>query len=334
MDEKEFDELIKRCLSGQATKKEIAFIEKWLDTRSQKDPFDKLSGNEKEEIRMKILKDLSSKRMAHDKSLTKANPGVKKTKAFYWAAAAVILFSALSYTLLKFPVNSDKEKITFIHSISSTDDTKKIILSDSSIVWLKGNSSILYPEKFQDKTRNVKLTGEALFEVAKDSDHPFIIECGGLTAKVLGTSFNIKSSETDIEVLVLTGKVALSSKGNSKGLIVHPNEKAVYNEVQNQMAKVVVKEKEKAEKTSRTEYNMRFQATRMEEIIERIEGKFDIRVSLSDERLKNCTITADFTDQSLNRTLNMICQTLEIQYEINQKQITLKGTGCDEYNMK
>lgn len=330
MDEKEFGELIKRCLSGQATKKEIAFIEEWLDRRSEKSPFDELSVSKKEEIRMKIFKELSSKRMALDKSLAKANSGAKR-KAFYWAAA-VMLFSVLSYTLLKLPVNSDKGKITFIHSISSTDATQKIILSDSSIVWLKGNSSILYPEKFLGKTRNVKLTGEALFEVAKDPAHPFIIECGGLTAKVLGTSFNIKSSETDIEVLVLTGQVALSSKGNSKGLIVHPNEKAVYNEVQNQMAKVLVKEKEKAEKISRTEYNMRFHATRMEEIIQRIEGKFDVRVSLSDDRLKNCTITADFTDQSLNRALSMICQTLEIEYEITQKQIMLKGTGCDEYD--
>ena len=206
---------------------------------------------------------------------------------------------------------------------------KKIILSDSSIVWLKGSSSIQYPEKFEGKYRNVKLTGEALFEVSRDQEHPFVIECGGLTAKVLGTSFNIKSNETHIEVLVLTGKVALSSKGNSKSLIVHPNEKAVYHAAQDQIAKVVAKENEKSAKTSGTQYSMRFNATPMKEIIRRIEGKFEVRVSLNDERLNNCTITADFTDQSLERTLSMIAQTLEIEYEINNGHVTLKGAGCD-----
>lgn len=328
MDEKEFGELIKRCLSGQATKQESALVERWLDHRREKDPFSKLSVSEREKIRIKIFKGFSSKMMERGGSLTKAKSGVKAI-AFYRAAAAIILLSVLSYAILEFTIPSSPEEITMIQSVSTTDGSRKVILSDSSIVWLKGNSSILYPEKFDGKERNVRLTGEALFEVSKDANHPFIIQCGGLMAKVLGTSFNIKSSETHIEVLVLTGKVALSSKGNSMGLIVLPNEKAVYNEAQNQMAKVMAKEKETTAKTIGTEYSMHFNATLMKEIIRRIEGKFDVRVSLSDERLSNCTITADFTDQSLDRTLNMIAQTLAIEYEINNSQVTLKGAGCE-----
>lgn len=328
MREKEFEELINRCLSGQATKEEASLVEKWLDQRTDKDPFSKLSVNEKEKIRIKIFQGLFPKNMESGGSLTNKKPG-RAAINFYRAAAAIMLISVLSYTLLKFTTHSIEKKITVIHSVSSSDGTKKVILSDSSIVWLKGNSSIIYPEKFDGEERNVKLIGEALFEVARDPGYPFVIQCGSLTAKVLGTSFNIKSSESEIEVLVLTGKVALSSRGNSRGLIVHPNEKAVYNQAQNQMAKVMVKENEKTAKTSGTQYSMRFHATRMEEIIRRIEGKFDVRVSLSDARLNNCTITADFTDQSLDRTLSMIAQTLEIEYEISNNQVMLKGTGCD-----
>lgn len=330
MDEKEFEKLIRRCRSGQATNEEFASVEKWLDHRRQrqKDLFSELSVDEREKIKIRIFKGLSSKRMESSPSLRKGRLTVRSI-AFYRAAAAIILISVLSYTLLKINASSVEEKITFIHSVSSKEAIKKIILNDSSIVWLKDNSSILYPEKFTGQERNVRLIGEALFEVSRDPDYPFIIQCGGLTAKVLGTSFNIKSSETDIEVLVLTGKVELSSEGNREGLIVHPNEKAVYNQAQNHMAKVMAKENEKTAKTSGTQYSMRFHATRMEEIIRRIEGKFDVRVSLSDARLNNCTITADFTDQSLDRTLSMIAQTLEIEYEISNNQVTLKGGGCD-----
>jgi transmembrane sensor len=326
MHEKEFEKLIKRCLAGHATKEEAALVEKWLDHRSNEDPFSKLSVSEREKIRIKIF--ILSKTTESGRSLTKEKPGGAAV-IFYRAAAAIMLISVFSYTLLKLASSSVEEKITVIHSVSSFDGTKKVILGDSSIVWLKGNSSIIYPEKFEGKERNVKLTGEALFEVSKDPDNPFIIQCGNLTAKVLGTSFNIRSSETDIEVLVLTGKVALSSKGNSMGLIVRRNEKAVYNQAQNHMAKVMAKEKEKTAKITGTQYSMRFHATRMEEIIRRIEGKFDVRVSLSDPRLNNCTITADFTDQSLDRTLSMIAQTLEIEHEIKDNHVALKGAGCD-----
>ena len=327
MDQKGFEQLINRCLSGQATKEELALVEKWLDRRGEKDPFKALSADEKEETRIRILKRLSSRMMGSDPTLRKEKSGVNAIT--YRVAAAILPLALLTYSLLKSSDTPQRKEIAIIQSVSSAADGKKIILSDSSIVWLKGSSSIQYPEKFEGKYRNVKLTGEALFEVSRDQEHPFVIECGGLTAKVLGTSFNIKSNETHIEVLVLTGKVALSSKGNSKSLIVHPNEKAVYHAAQDQIAKVVAKENEKSAKTSGTQYSMRFNATPMKEIIRRIEGKFEVRVSLNDERLNNCTITADFTDQSLERTLSMIAQTLEIEYEINNGHVTLKGAGCD-----
>ncbi|MGC1243143.1 MAG: FecR family protein [Chryseosolibacter sp.] len=328
MDEKEFKRLIERCLSGHATREELTLVEKWLDHRSGKDRFEELSANEKEETRTRILETLSSKmadRPVHT-AKAKLNAGAR---ILYRVAAAVLVLAVLTYTLLEFTARNVDEENPATGLVSSGPAGKKTILSDSSIVWLKGNSSILYPEKFDDKDRKVKLKGEALFEVSKSPDRPFIIECGGLTAKVLGTSFNIRSSENDIEVLVLTGKVALYSKGRSDSLIVLPNEKAVYHSAQNRMTKVVVKENEKIAKTAGTQYSMRFNATRMNEIIRRIEEKFDVRVSLTEERLSNCTITADFTDQSLDRTLNMISQSLEIEYEINDHEVTLSGAGCD-----
>ena len=328
MNDKEFGDLIKRCLSGEVNKKEAALLEKWLDWRSERDPHSKLSVSEKEKMRIKFFKYISSKMIKSVGSLPKSKSSLKTT-GFYRIAAAIIVLCVLSYTILKKFANSGAEKIAIVHSVLLTDVDKKVVLSDGSIVWLKGSSSILYPEKFNGDERNVTLTGEALFEVSKDADHPFIIQCGRLNAKVLGTSFNIKSTETNIEVLVLTGKVALSSKGSTRSLIVHPNEKAVYSEAQNHMTKVRANENEKTAKTARTQYSMRFDATAMNEIIGRIEGKFDVSVLLGDERLGNCTITADFTDQSLDRTLSMIAQTLGIEYEINNHQVTLRGAGCD-----
>lgn len=328
MREKEFEDLIKRSLSGQATEEEAALVQKWLDRRAGEDPFSKLSASEKEKIKSNIFNRFSSRaRLGARRAKEESGRAVIR---FYRVAAAIVVVSVLSYTLLKLGSHSVQERITLTHSVSSSpEESKKVILSDSSIVWLKGNSAITYPERFEGIERNVELSGEALFEVSRNPENPFIIQCGDLTARVLGTSFNIKSSDTDVEVLVLTGKVELSSKGNRNGLVVHPNEKVIYDQAQNHMAKVMVKDDEKTAKISGTQYTMRFHATRMEEIIRRIEDKFDVTVSLSDPRLKNCTITGDFTDQSLDRTLSMICLTLETEYEISRSRVMLKGDGCD-----
>jgi transmembrane sensor len=326
MNEREFAELIERCVSGQATKREIELVEEWLARRSAEDPFSQLSITEKDEMRARSFENISSKLKAEPPPKAKL---AARALALYGSVAAGILLSILTYVFLDLSTPSMVEEIAIVRSVSTTNGVKKVILGDSSIVWLKGNSTIFYPEKFNGGERNIKLTGEALFEVAKDPENPFVIQCGGLSAKVLGTSFNIKSDETAIEIIVLTGKVALSSKGNNDGLIVLPNEKAVYNRTKDQISKIVVNETEKVATTGGTEYSMRFNATRLKEIIRRIEGKFDVTVLLADERLNNCTITADFTDQSLDRTFSMISQTLKIEYAFDGNKVTLEGKGCD-----
>jgi transmembrane sensor len=327
MDEKQFAELIERFLAGQATAEESTLVEKWLDQRAAHDPFGKLSAVEKDEIRRKTLEELSSKITVPVKPIERNRN--RNPIFFYRAAAAVSLLAVLSFAILQFPSHPERQKITTVKSVSTTNSGRKVILSDSSIIWLKANSAISYPRIFSANERRITLAGEALFEVTRDAKHPFIIQCGSLRAKVLGTSFNIKSSESHIEVLVLTGKVSLSSEGNTKGLIVYPNEKAVYDEKENQIAMVNVEDTEKIAKTAGTEYSMQFQATRMKEIVRRIEGKFNVKVSLSDERLNNCTITADFTDQSFDRTLSLISETLGITYVRENNRVMLKGEGCD-----
>ncbi len=322
MDEKRFDDLIRRYMSGDATAHEKDLVEKWLDRRSQKDPYSTLSREEKLAIRQNMAEELSA-RMSE-------NTGRQRRPAvFYRAAAAVAVLAVLSYLLLDFSLPSVTREIAMVRESSSEQATRKVILRDSTIVWLKGSSSITYPETFGKRERHVVLSGEALFEVYKDPEHPFVIQCGGLVARVLGTSFNIRTRESGVEVHVLTGKVSLTSRGSREELVVLPNEKAIYNEERDRVEKLDVVVAERTARIAGTEYPMDFHATAMEEIIRRIEGKFDVRVSVSDERLKNCTITADFTDQSLDRTLSLIAQTLKLEYEIRNGEVMLKGKGCD-----
>jgi ferric-dicitrate binding protein FerR (iron transport regulator) len=156
-----------------------------------------------------------------------------------------------------------------------------------------------------------------------------VIQCGELTTTVLGTSFNIKSTAKNIEVVVLTGKVALTSANDKKGVILLPNEKAVYNGDQGLLEKRESEVEEKVAAVKDTQYPMDFEDTRMEEIIRRIEGKFNVKVRITDSNVANCMITADFTDQSLEGTVNMISQALGFSYEVNGREVMVKGGGCE-----
>ncbi|MBL7735698.1 MAG: FecR family protein [Chitinophagaceae bacterium] len=90
----------------------------------------------------------------------------------------------------------------------------QVTLPDGTKVWLNAASSITYPAAFVDKKRQVKVTGEAYFEVAKNKQKPFIVDIDGKsTIQVLGTSFNINSyaDEGDIMATLLEGSLKVSN---------------------------------------------------------------------------------------------------------------------------
>lgn len=92
---------------------------------------------------------------------------------------------------------------------------KKITLPDNSVVWLNSGATLRYPEKFAGAERSIALlSGQAFFQITKDSLHPFIVHSDGLQIQVLGTSFEIIASKDKQFVSVATGKVKVS-KGDT-----------------------------------------------------------------------------------------------------------------------
>lgn len=218
--------------------------------------------------------------------------------------------------------------LTLVWNRASDQHAGKKILADGTLVWLKEDASLV-TEYFSASNREVTLKGEALFEVAKDREHPFIINCGRYTASVLGTSFNIKASDSTVELTVLTGRVRLTSVGSDSSVIVSSREHVIFSE-----SRVVTRSESSPEEVqvvmANTEYDMHFEDTRMSEIVGRVEGKFNVSVSAENDDLLNCMISADFTDQSLPVTLAMISEALGIEYEIDGRNVTIRGTGCKE----
>lgn len=151
---------------------------------------------------------------------------IGKKKAFnpylkYMAAASILFLVGLGI-YFKPAITAEKQL-----SFKTSDTPKSIQLSDGSKIYLAANSSFQYPEKFMGEQRKVSLLkGNAFFEIAKDKKHPFIISSGEIKTRVVGTSFHIQMSKSKCEVIVVTGKVNVSTKGQSVDLV--PNEEALF----------------------------------------------------------------------------------------------------------
>lgn len=107
----------------------------------------------------------------------------------------------------------------------------RICLPDSTFVWLNAGSTLEYFVSRWTKERNVRLDGEAYFEVAADPDRLFVVEGGGVVVKVHGTVFNMKAREKQdhVDVSLLSGLVVVENHGVSRSL--NPGETAVCKKV-------------------------------------------------------------------------------------------------------
>lgn len=106
----------------------------------------------------------------------------------------------------------------------------QIILEDGTKVWLNAASSLKFPIAFSGPTRTVELDGEGYFEVAKNKNHPFIVNANGTTVKVLGTHFNVSAYKDDnaVTTTLLKGSVRLT-KSNLTTLLVPGQQGTVVN---------------------------------------------------------------------------------------------------------
>lgn len=102
----------------------------------------------------------------------------------------------------------------------------RLILPDGTNAWLNAASSITYPTAFTGDLRDVKITGEVYFEVAKNPAKPFIVEAGKMKVEVLGTHFNVNAyaAEPMIRTTLLEGAVKVS--GGGRGDMLKPGQQA------------------------------------------------------------------------------------------------------------
>lgn len=123
-----------------------------------------------------------------------------------------------------------RETVCYEEVITARQDKLQIVLSDGTQVWLNGGSRLKYPSRFAADCREVDLSGEAYFEVTKDSLRPFTVRTVSSKVEVLGTSFNV-SAETERKCVatLVEGQVRMQDTDEHK-VVLAPGQQAVLDE--------------------------------------------------------------------------------------------------------
>ena len=239
---------------------------------------------------------------------------------YYRIAAAIVVLLGVTW------IYTNQLSTPDMVRVASLSDQTEVTLPDNSKVYLNANTSIEYPEYFKGKTREIKLEGEAFFEITKDKAHPFIIHTANAYTKVLGTSFNILARKglKNIVVSVKTGKVEVGID-NRENVKLEPGYTAKVNLETNSLEKIITpSENYLSWKTK----EMIFEDVEISELISVLSSYYDVEISANEEILK-CHFTGKFNQPKITDVLNVLELSNGFTYEMKGNKVTIKGVSCN-----
>jgi ferric-dicitrate binding protein FerR (iron transport regulator) len=237
----------------------------------------------------------------------------------YWIsiAALFILVLTLGYQTYRLARVSDVEVNTPKGVYS------KVELPDGTIVYLNSGSKMIYPTQFKGKERNVKLWGEAYFDVKKEKA-PFIVSSQRIRVRVLGTAFNFKNYPSDsIGVVTLErGLVQLSLVNHDKKILIKPNQQVILNKNKSQFS---IKHKIDAKDfTSWKDGEFIFRSISFPELCNNLERRYNYMFVIENEKYNKETFTGKFKHgESIQQIMEIIKLNTFIKYKINNDTILI-----------
>jgi transmembrane sensor len=204
--------------------------------------------------------------------------------------------------------------------------TFKLILSDGTIVNLNSGTTLRYPEQFgADGKRNVYLTGEAFFEVAKDKEHPFIVNANQVDIEVLGTKFNVSAypENSSVNSVLIEGSIQMyETENSSNAVLLKPNQMATW---QNDSKKITTKSVDPSFYSAWTKGELTFKDTPFSTIIKIIQRSYDVEIinKNSDLAKQNFTGTIKINESSVENILELLKRDTPFNYTIKENTITI-----------
>jgi transmembrane sensor len=326
--------IIKKYLEGEATLDEGALIENWFNRIEHENEMREKSFQYWEELKTepdiveydeslllgKIYREVKIK----ESKLKKRSPNITRYINIVMRIAAVLFVPLLIWHIIN-PRNliAHNSELSYTEIYSPLGSRTIFYLPDGSKGWLSGGSYLQYPERFPGKTREVKLRGEAFFDVKTNEKKPFVVLSKNLNIIAKGTSFNVSAWDdaAETEIVLKEGKVdvfnndALTQKWIASlkpGELLNVREKKECSIIKVDVSKY----------TSWTEGKLIFRDDPFAEVVKRINRWYNVNLIIKDPTLESYRYVATFQDETLDEVLNMLTLSAPIRYKkVPRKQL-------------
>ena len=165
----------------------------------------------------------------------------------------------------------------------------QITLADGSKVWVNGGSTLRYPSHFEEN-RQIELTGEALFDVVKNGNMPFVVSAKGVCVKVIGTRFNVRGYAAEpLTVSLFRGAVSVYRENNEQqSVVLRPNEQLTVS------GEDMTKHRMDADVAAWKDGLLVFKSATMAQIITHLQTCYGVKITVKHPSLLNIRYSGKF----------------------------------------
>lgn len=311
--------LIGKYLAGKENEEERGQLKDWINKSDQNQTlFDSLKeekniANSIEEFDS-IQKDIAWKRYNERIKTLSLQKLMSR-----WRIAAVFFFVMGCTGLLAYLANNkvEPEALESFTTVSTNNgQSSKILLPDSSLVWINSGTKLSYNTNFAEKRREIRLIGQAFFQIAKNEQVPLTVICKDIEVKVLGTRFDVSSYPEDksINIVLESGSIELQkSKDHSLIHTIQPGEKAEFDINKRELS---INKVDCNFYTSWKDGILIFKDQPMRNVLEKLERWYNIDIEVKNEKVNQLIFNATIINESIEEIFDLMKFTCAINYSI------------------
>ena len=196
-----------------------------------------------------------------------------------------------------------------------------ITLSDGTIVYLNSESELRYPVNFVGRDRRVYLSGEAYFDVVQDEVHPFIVDMGNSSVRVLGTSFDVRAYADEDEVLTTLVQGSVKFSAGKEFVTLEPGKQAVLGK----SGSIETREVDTYLYTAWKEGVFAFKRQRLEEIMKVVARWYDVNIFWENVSQKEVTFTGKMKRyDDFSKVVEVLEMTGNTEFVIKENNIFIR----------
>lgn len=315
----EFDELFLFIKKAESDSEIRTLLDATLETSEAKN-------NNPGRINEGLIQSCETDYSLHNRSAVRRMVNSRNRKILgYCAVACTILVLVWAWMNYSGRPNGQPAELTraTIKRATEKSQYRHLLLPDSTEVWLNAASELEFPKYFPNDKREVKLTGEAFFDVKHADKIPFVIHTGKVSTVVLGTAFNIKAyPDMDkitvsvkrgiVQVKYVDRPVAMLRVGEQVSITVNDSS-------------VNAKKLNEAEVSAWQQGKLVYDDDKISDITKDLERVFNTRILVNNPIVSDTRVsTAFIRDKGLENALEVLCRLTESKWRKENNFYTVK----------